>query len=186
MNKKIIMFVYDSFAEFEIAVLLTALRATPHTLTTVSVSPDPVTTTGGLRVVADRTVADVDPAEVDAMVIPGGDPAPLLGDAGLAELIRAVHRRGSLLAAICGGPALLGSAGVLDDARWTASLTREDAAHVGVAGRGTQVAQPLVVDRNLVTASGSNYLGFAEEVLRHLDGVDTASPLTYFREVSLD
>ncbi|MFE9688982.1 DJ-1/PfpI family protein [Micromonospora sp. NPDC005806] len=86
----------------------------------------------------------------------------------LADLIGTMRARNSLLAAICGGPALLGAAGVLDDVRCTASLTPEDDAYAGIAGRGTHLAQPLVVDRDIITATGSNYLGFAEEVLRHL------------------
>lgn len=45
--------------------------------------------------------------------------------------------------------------------------------------------EPLVADGPIVTATGSNYLAFAEEVLRHLDGGSERTPLTYFRAPSL-
>ncbi|MEV1289449.1 DJ-1/PfpI family protein [Micromonospora sp. NPDC049679] len=58
---------------------------------------------------------------------PGGDPTALLDDSALADLIRAFDARGVLIAAICAGPSLPAAAGVLDEARYTCSLTPEDA-----------------------------------------------------------
>ncbi|MGH3334061.1 MAG: hypothetical protein ACRDPJ_22430 [Nocardioidaceae bacterium] len=55
----------------------------------------------------------------------------------------------------------------------------------GVADRGTRLAEMVVVDGNLVTATGSSYLAFAEEVLRLLDDGPDVAPLTFFREPSL-
>lgn len=42
-----------------------------------------------------------------------------------------------------------------------------------------------MTDRKIVTAVGSPYLSFPEEVLRHLDERPAIEPLTYFREPSL-
>ncbi|WP_165439848.1 DJ-1/PfpI family protein [Micromonospora kangleipakensis] len=179
------MFVYNDFAEFEVAILVTAMRATKHSLTTVGPTRATVTSIGRLSVQPDAGLADIDAADYDALIIPGGVPTPLLENPLLADLIRTMGARDSLLAAICGGPALLGAAGALDGVRYTASLGPDDDAYAGIVGRGTQLAQPLVVDGNIITATGSNYLGFAEEVLRHLDGASTITPLTYFREVTL-
>lgn len=185
-QKKILMFVYDSFAEFEIAVLITALRGAEHTLTTVGLTAQPVTSTGRLTVLPDLAVPDIDPTAYDALIIPGGEPSSLLHHCGLGELIRAMHSHGALLAAICAGPAVLAAAGVLDDARYTASLTPDDAAYAAVADRGSRLPQTLVAEARIVTATGSNYLGFAEEVLRRLADRPEVTPLTYFREPTLD
>ncbi|WP_018349378.1 DJ-1/PfpI family protein [Longispora albida] len=185
MHKKILLFVYDSFAEFEIAVLVTALQGTGHTLTTVGPTTQPVVSTGRLTIQPDQAVAAIDPDAYDALIIPGGFPASLFQHPGLTNLIQAMHARGKLLAAICAGPALLADSGVLDNASYTASLTPDEAAYAAVDGRGTMLAETLVTDANIVTATGSNYLAFAEEILRHLDGEPEATPLTYFREPSL-
>lgn len=183
--KNVHLLVYETFAEFEVAVLVTALRGTPHRLTTVGLGPDPVTTTGGLRVLPDLAIDDLDPAQVDALVVPGGDASHALGHPGLRALVRDLDRRGQLLAAICGGPAVLGDAGVLDGRRYTAALGPEDAAFVGVDGVGAREDELVVTDDHILTAVGSAYLSFAEEVLRHLDGAEAVEPLTYFREPSL-
>jgi 4-methyl-5(b-hydroxyethyl)-thiazole monophosphate biosynthesis len=185
VTTSVYLLVYDTFAEFEVAVLLTALRGTDHTVTTLGLTEAPVTTTGLLRVVPDVVVGAVEPTAVDALVVPGGDAAHALGDERLRALVRTVDARGGLLAAICGGPAVLGDAGVLDDRRYTAALEPDDAAYAGIRGRGRREPKPLVTDGHVVTAVGSAYLSFAEEVLRHLDGAAEVEPLTYFREPSL-
>lgn len=179
----VLLLVYETLAEFEVAVLLTALRGAGHPVTTVGLGPAPVTTAGGLRVLPDATAAEVDPDRVSALVVPGGDAAHALGDPALRGLVGALDRRGVLLAAICGGPAVLGDAGVLDGRRYTASLTPADAAWPGVEGRGVMLAERLVEDAHLITASGSSYLDFAEAVLARMDG--TPADLGYFREPTL-
>lgn len=183
--KHVHLLAYETFAEFEVAVLVTALRGTPHRLTTVGLGQDPVTTTGGLRVLPDVVVGDVDPAQVDALVVPGGDASHALGHPALRALVRDLDRRGQLLAAICGGPAVLGDAGVLDGRRYTAALGPDDAAYVGIDGIDGRVDEYVVTDGHVVTAVGSAYLSFAEEVLRHLDAAPEVEPLTFFREPSL-
>lgn len=186
MPKRILLLAYDGFAEFEITILLTALRGAGHQLTTADPTADPVRTAGRLIVLPDTAIGDVNPYEYDALIIPGGESSPFLHHPGIATVVQNLHRRGKLVAAICGGPALLAAAGVLDNARYTASLTAADAAFPAVAGRGTRLGELLVTDGNLVTATGSNYVAFAEEVLRHLDGRDQVTELAYFRRPSLD
>ena len=80
---------------------------------------------------------------------------------------------------------MLGDAGVLADRRYTAALGPEDRAYVGIDGIGTREDETVVTDGHVVTAVGSAYLDFAEEVLRHLDGASEVEPLTFFREPSL-
>lgn len=182
--KRVLLLIYDSFAEFEVAVLLTALSGTPHALTTCALSAGPVTSTGGLQVLPDITVADVDPDDFDALVVPGGEASGILGHAELRRIVTALDARGNLLAAICGGPALLGDAGVLDTRSYTAALTPQDPAWRGIDGRGVLVERPVVTDGHVVTAIGSHYIAFAEEVLRRLDERPSLERLTYFREPS--
>ena len=184
-SRSVHLLVYETLAEFEIAVLVTALRGTSHTLTTVGLTRDPVTTTGLLRIVPDVAIDEVDPDAVDALVVPGGDATHALGHHAVRALVRNLDARGALLAAICGGPAVLGDAGVLDRRRYTAALEPTDAAYTGIDGRGLRVPELVVTDGHVVTAVGSAYLAFAEEVLRHLDGAAVAEPLTFFREPTL-
>lgn len=182
--QRVLVLLYDSFAEFEVAVLMTALRGTPHRVATASPGGAPVTSTGRLTVVPDLALEDVLADEVDALVVPGGDASAVMDLPALQDLVRELDARRRLLAAICGGPAVLGAAGVLDDRAFTAALGPDDAAWPGIDGLGGRRQELLVVDDHVVTATGSNYVAFAEAVLAHLAGGSPAD-LTFFREPSL-
>ncbi|PLT28136.1 DJ-1/PfpI family protein [Peribacillus deserti] len=92
------------------------------------------------------------------------------------------YQRKKLIGAICGGPALLGASGILKKVTYTASLTEADKDYQFVMDWGNKADHLLVVDKNVVTATGSNYIGFAEEVLRQLSVFppELKDPLKYF------
>ena len=91
-----------------------ASPAPPFDVVTVAESPAPITTMGGVRVLPDRLLADLDPAESALLVLPGAD----LFDAGGGDAFTAAAARlmaaGVPVAAICGATAGLARAGLLD------------------------------------------------------------------------
>ena len=87
--------VYDSLADWEIGHLLVELRTgrftgTPFDVVTVAETTDPITTMGGIRMLPDRMLADLDPADSALLVLPGAD----LWDAGRRRTVR--RGRGAL------------------------------------------------------------------------------------------
>ncbi|MFD2370056.1 DJ-1/PfpI family protein [Brevibacillus sp. GCM10020057] len=186
--KKILLFLYDSFAEFEIVTLVTALRGTEYELVTFSTKPEgeAVEALSTLRYLPNLTIQNIVVDEFEALVIPGGTPHPLLQNQELSKLIRSFYEQNKLLAAICGGPSLLGAAGILKEITYTASIEPTEVEYKEVMNWENKLNELLVVDKNVITATGSNYLNFAEEVLRKLGGIpqDDENPLQYFREPS--
>jgi protein deglycase len=187
--KKVLLFVYDSFAEFEISILITCLNGSNYELVTCSPYSlsKTITSAGKLKIMPDTTVNDVNPDDYSALIIPGGNPYHLLEDAGVTNIIRSFFDSDKLIGAICGGPALLGAAGVLNHVKYTASLTQNDTQYLPVMNWDNKKEEHLVTDQNIVTATGSNYIIFAEEMLRQLKIVpaDEKSPLQYFKEPSM-
>jgi protein deglycase len=187
--KKILLFVYDSFAEFEISILITCLNGSDYELVTCSPysSDRAVTSAGKLKIMPDITANEVDPDDYSALIIPGGNPYHLLEDSDVTNMIRTFFDSHKLIGAICGGPALLGAAGVLNHVKYTASLTQNDTQYLPVMNWDNKKEEHLVTDQNVVTATGSNYIIFAEEMLRQLKIVpaDEKSPLQYFKEPSM-
>ncbi|MEH6938997.1 DJ-1/PfpI family protein [Bacillus sp. JJ664] len=114
--------------------------------------------------------------------MPGGSPYPLLENEILLSLIKEFYTTDKIIGAICGGPALLGAAGILEEISYTASLSQEDKEYSSVLNWTNKQEDYLVIDRNVITATGSNYLKFAEEVLRALGTIseDDKEPLKYF------
>lgn len=177
------MFVYDTFAEFEVSILITCLKGSGIQLETFSINNDrQVTSTGNLKILADHFIEKIDSHEYDALVIPGGEPFPLLHNEKLISTIKEFYFNKKIIAAICGGPALLGTAGILDEVKYTASLTEDDEKYLSVLNWSNKKNDYLVNDRNVITATGSNYLKFAEEVLRALGTISKGEidPLQYF------
>jgi deglycase len=99
----------------------------------------------------DRTVADADPSDYDALMIPGGvGSADLLrGDDEMVRFTRAFFDQGKPVAVICHGPWLLVEADVVRGRKVTSwPSLRTDIRNAG----GDWVDREVVVDSGLVTS----------------------------------
>ena len=97
------------------------------------------------------TLDDVDPADYDALVLPGGqmNPDTLRRNDEALALIRAFLAAGKPVAAICHAPWLLIEAGVVEGRRMTAfESIRTDLKNAGA----DVVDEEVVVDQGLVTS----------------------------------
>lgn len=105
---------------------------------------------GGGKLEAEKAIDEVAAGDFDALVIPGGQaPERLRLDARVLALVREFDRGGGVLAAICHGPQVLISAGLLRGRRATCYVgVRDD---VKLAG-AVYSDQPVVVDGNLITS----------------------------------
>lgn len=102
-------------------------------------------------VAIDRHLGEVTAGDYDAVVLPGGawNPDTLRADADAQAFVQAALEAGKPVMAICHGPLVLVSAGVLPGRRATAFWTvQADIANAGA----TVVDEPCVVDGNLITA----------------------------------
>ncbi len=99
----------------------------------------------------DKTVEEVDAADYDALMIPGGvgNPDQLRGDENMVAFVRSFFDQGKPVAAICHAPWVLIEAGVVRDRRLTSWPTlRTDIENAG----GSWVDEQVVVDHGLVTS----------------------------------
>jgi protease I len=109
----------------------------------------------GARIAVAATVRGAREADHDALAIAGGSGAPthLWDDAALRALVRAFHRAGKPVAAICLSGPVLARAGVLVGRR--ATVYPAERAILELRRGGAQyVAEPVVEDGNVLTASG--------------------------------
>ena len=129
-----------------------------------------VTSSHGIRVVADLMLEDTDLSTYALLFLPGGMPGTL-GLKATPAIQEEVLRRadaGELIAAICAAPSILAELGVLD---WR-HATANPAFVKAIAGGGAIVHEnPVVVDEAVITSRGAGTsLDLGLEIVRVLLG----------------
>ena len=120
--KTIYVFLAEGFEEIEALTPVDVLRRAGLNVETVSVMDErEVIGAHGVPVVADILFEEVNEADAEMLVLPGGMPGASNLDEheGLSELIHLFASEGRALAAICAAPMVLGKRGVLDGRRAT-------------------------------------------------------------------
>jgi deglycase len=105
----------DGVEDLEYWVTVMRLREAGAEVTAVGMTLDPVKGKHGLAAQADRLASDVDPADVDGLVIPGGwAPDQLRRFPAITDLVRAVSDAEKPIGIICHGGLVAISAGIID------------------------------------------------------------------------
>jgi protease I len=105
----------------------------------------------GDTITADRAVADADPSDYDALVLPGGvaNPDQLRVDRDAVNFVRAFFERGKPVGVICHGPWMLAEADVARGRK----LTSWPSLQTDLRNAGADwVDEEVVVDSGLVTS----------------------------------
>lgn len=157
------------FADWETA-LLNAGARDYYRLDTRFATPggQQVTSAGGLKVVPDLAVEEIDIGKVDALLVNGGRIWSTPDAPDLSEVLTAAHSAGKTVGGICDGVMALARAGLLDSVRHTANGP-ESLPDTGYGGAAHYVGSPrAVLDRRIVTAPGTAPVSFMGAVLESL------------------
>jgi putative intracellular protease/amidase len=178
--------IYDNFVEFEVGYLLAELHTgrftgTPFDVVTVAESEEPVTTMGGVRVLPDALLSDLEPADSELLVLPGAEMWDAGGGAEFAAAAGRFLDAGVPVAAICGATAGLARAGLLDRREHT-SAAPEYLGATGYDGGEHYVDERAAVDGDLITAGPDSPVQFACATLRRL-GVASDRTLDAYERV---
>jgi len=171
-QRAIHVLVFDGFADWEPAHALAELRRWgKRAVRTVGFTRAPVVSMGGLRISPDLELSEARPADVELLVIPGGDlwEGETYPRSHLESFIKALVAADIPVAAICAGTLALGRAGVLDHRRHTSNMCDYLSSHAPeYAGAAHYLDSPAVRDRHVITASGLAPVDFAREIFAEL------------------
>ena len=149
--KPVLVLMAPGFEEIELTAPIDILRRLEIPVVTAGLRGLEVEGAHGMVMLAEKLVVDVEPADYDGIILPGGPASWLLRDTpAVLSLVRQMHAAGKLVAAICAAPIALEAAGVLKGCRCTC--------YPGVEGdlksAAEVVAEPAVTDGKLVTGRG--------------------------------
>jgi protease I len=164
---RVLMISADGFEDTELLVPLYRLREARVPVDLASPKQGTITGKHGHEVATDRSVDEVDAEAYDMLVLPGGKaPTTLRKDARVRQIARRFFEREKPVAAICHGPQVLASAGLLKGRIATAYKSVQP--ELMEAGAEATDAE-LVVDGNLITSrEPSDLPAFAREIMHRL------------------
>ncbi len=176
-GKKVAMIVANRYEDVELLFPILRLSEEGAEIVVAPIGNEPVKGMFGhpvpIPVMADgkryTTVAieDLSAEEVDCLLFPGGySPDAVRLHEGTLELVRECHRQGKLLAAICHGPWVLISAGIMKGRRATSyAAVRDDLINAGAEFLDV----PAVRDGNIITGRVPDDLPeFCQEIIKAL------------------
>ncbi|MHB8057988.1 MAG: type 1 glutamine amidotransferase domain-containing protein [Desulfuromonadaceae bacterium] len=140
----------DHFEDSELLVPYYRLKEAGVKVTVASLKRGAITGKQGYEVAVDNTLDEVNPDDYAILVLPGGKaPAVVRKEPKALEIARSFFARNKPVAAICHGPQILISAGLLKGRRATCYMSVAD--ELKEAG-ALYEDREVVVDGNLVTS----------------------------------
>lgn len=172
------LYVFETLADWEPGFAIAGLnnpawQAQPgrFQVRTVGETRDAVRTIGGVTILPDTTLAELEPAACALLILPGGAWSAGKNLAAI-EKARAFLAAGVPVAAICGATEGLARAGLLDDKRHTSNAP-EYLQATGYQGAALYQQQRAVTDGNLITAGATSPIEFAYHIFQKLGVYDT-------------
>jgi len=135
---------------------------------------------GGLRIMPDIALDELRPEDSAMLILAGGDLWAEESMAGFRAAARRFLAAGVPVAAICGATFGLALEGLLDDRAHTSNAA-EYLAYSGYAGGDRFVAEPVVIDGDLITASGVAPVHFAQAIFGRLRIYEPGIAASWFK-----
>jgi len=185
---------YDGFAEFEV-VLAGLIFHQAHDIIAVALENREYKSEEKQRFLVDQIIRDVDADSIDLLIIPGGDPVPLVENQELKGFVEELLAKGKKVGGICGGASMLAGFGVLQGKRctgMTSGVEPSDRANVNAEyeyyAESIVSDEHVVVDGNIITAQGQAYIEFAVELARQMgiydqEGEDYDADLNWLKNI---
>lgn len=169
------VFVFDTLADWEPSFAMAginnpAFQTQPgrYEVKTVGLDSSPVKTAGGVTLLPDLTLEQLEPEQSAMLILPGGEAWDEDQNREAALKAKEFLAAGVPVAAICAATAGLARIGLLDDTRHTSNAA-EYLQATGYQGAALYQNEPAVTDGQLITAGGTAPLEFAYQIFNKLE-----------------
>ena len=165
------------FEEMEALCLCDCLRRVGVEVKLISVEGLPVVTGAhGIAVAADGSLADLDAADVELVMLPGGmgGVRAISASRQALDLVQTIYDAGRYVAAICAAPTILAALHITDGRQATCFPGMEEE----MADARMCMDAPVVQDGNVITSTAAGTaMEFALHLVSLLKGEDAAREL---------
>lgn len=153
----------------DVSHVLTTIRQNDWRLRTLSLDGQPVTTSEGIVVRVDGSLAASVPRDVNLCILPGGDFTPqIFGNLGLHRFLRQYDGSRGWFAASEEGVVCLASAGIMGGVAYSASAAVTDA-FSSLLRHAIRREEPVSVDANVISSDGSDSYLFAKTLMDYVN-----------------
>ena len=184
MRNTVYFFVFDGYADWEAALALCEIRRPgDFRVRTVALDRRPVQSMGGLTVLPDLSLDEIDIDRALLMILPGGTAWERGEIEHVSATLRRLHGEGATIGALCSGVLALAYAGLVDTRRHTGNYAGHIETYVSdyLGGAHYDADALALTDDGVITAGGVSGIEFAREVIRALDLYDERDTEAWYR-----
>jgi len=141
----------DGFEELEAVAIIDVLRRAGIEVVSAGLNEGSVSSARTVKVIPDAMIDELNSADFDMLVLPGGLPGSdnLNADKRVGDLIRDFNNKGKVTGAICAAPYVLANAGVLEGKHATSYPSFKEK-----LGNVVYEENTVVTDGNIMTSRG--------------------------------
>lgn len=171
MKKKIYVFLFDGYSDWEISYLTPEIAKDERfDLVYFSETGNKVTSMGGLQVIPNTSLDNLIIEEVKLLILPGGVAWEKREITTINNLVLGLFKKGNTIAAICGATFYLGQLGILNNLNHTSNdLNYLKAVVPEYDGQVNYQNKLAVTDKNIITANGIAPVEFAVEIFKKIE-----------------
>ncbi|HPZ10571.1 MAG TPA: DJ-1/PfpI family protein [Candidatus Eremiobacteraeota bacterium] len=173
--KKVIVPLADGAEEMEAVIIIDTLRRASWEVIVAGLKEGPVTASRGVKIFPDTTIDRLNIKDFDMIVLPGGGAGTenLRKNERVLEIVREFYQKRKIVAAVCAGPLVLQSAGILKGHKVTCHPAVKDQ-----LTEAERLEEKVVIDRNIITSQGpgTSFL-FALSIIELIEGKEKADSL---------
>ncbi len=171
-RKNIYIYLFDGYSDWEVSYIMPEIRKNNrYNLLTVTDNGKEVTSSGGLRILADVSVKEINLKKAAMLILPGGKmwETQLPISVGVDGVVEQALLQGVMVAGICGATVYLGKKGLLDNRFHTSN----DVSYLkglvpNYRGEKLYLDSLAASDDLIITASGIAAVEFTREIMLQL------------------
>lgn len=183
MKKKIFIFLFDGFSDWEIAYLTPEIKKNENfELIYFSKEGKSISSMGGLQILPDISLKEIAIENIDVLILPGGNAWEKGENNEINQLTKDAFNSGNTIAAICAATTYLGQLGILNELKHTSNdLNYLKAIAPKYLGEKNYQNSFAVTDENIITANGIAPIEFAKEIFKKVELYDLDSIEKWFQ-----